>query len=411
MKILFLCSGDLKEEFSAASWVQSILSDLALQKGISLFIYFPKYGAKKKTVIVKGGVTYCQFPHTKSIYRVDKTAERFLQNEIEKISPSIIHVCGTEYPYALEVVNAAEKAGYLNKVLLVIQGLCSKIADHYCDGLPFHMIHGTTIRDFLKRDNVFWQRRKMFRRGKNELTAIKKVSHISGRTEWDKACTYFINPEATYYHCNEFLRTSFYDCKWEVKNCERHSIFISQYYYTIKGMHVLLDAVKLLTAEFPDIKIYTTGRQIPAKPFNIRESGYFRCLRKLIKKNGLQDKVISCGRLSEEEMCSQYLKANVFVSPSLIENSSNSIGEAMLVGCPVVSSYVGGVANFIKHDQNGLLHQSNAPYMLAHYIRKIFLDDDYAERLSNSARESAVQIFDRKNTIEELLRIYATISS
>ena len=410
MKILFLCSGDLNDnKFSAASWVQSILSDLSFRKEISLFVYFPKYGGKTKNVITQNGVTYCQFPHAKSIYKADKKAQLFLENEFKEIAPDVVHVCGTEYPYAQEAVNAAERVGILNRVLLVIQGLCSKISAHYCDGLSPRVVRGITLRDFLKRDNVFLQKRKMAVRGKNELAAIKKASHISGRTEWDKASSYFINPCATYYHCNEFFREPFYEQQWDVKKCERHSIFISQYYYTVKGLHILLDAVRLLKSEFPDIKVYTTGRPIPTKAFDIKESYYFRYLRKTIKKYGLQDKIISCGRLSGEEMCAQYLNANVFVSSSLIENSSNSIGEALLVGCPAISSFVGGANNFIDHGRNGLLYQFNAPYMLAHYIRKVFLDDDYAMSLSVRARESAKHLFDKNRNIEELLKIYAKI--
>lgn len=410
MKILFLCSGDIKEgRFYAASWVQSILSDLSLRNDIQLFVYFPQYGGRLKKW-TEERINYCQFAHTKSIYKVDKGVEDFFGTELSIVAPDIVHICGTEYPYTLEMVNAAKKKSLLDKVLLVVQGLCSKISEHYCDGLPLNVVYGTTIRDFLKQDNVIQQQHKMARRGKNEIAAIKKVKHISGRTEWDKACTSLVNTSARYYHCNEFLRDVFYRGKWEVTKCERHTIFISQYYYPIKGLHILLEAVKLLKEEFPDIKIYTTGRQISFKRFNIRESYYFKYLKKLIKKAGLQHKVTSCGYLSADEMCAQYMKANVFVSPSLIENSSNSIGEAMLVGCPVVSSCVGGVNNFIEHDYNGLLYQQNASYMLAHYIRKIFLDDDYAMKLSINARKSARQIFDKNKNIENLIIIYTKIA-
>lgn len=411
MRILFLCSGEVKEgQFCAASWVQSILSDLSLREGIQLFVYFPQYGGQLKRWTSANSINYCQFVHAKSIYKVDKAAELFFESELEVVAPDIVHVCGTEYPYALEMVNAAEKRDALDKVLLVIQGLCSKIANHYCDGLPLNVICGTTVRDFLRQDNVMQQRRKMAKRGKNEEAAIKKAKHISGRTDWDKACTSFLNANAAYYHCNEFLRDVFYCETWDVTKCERHTIFISQYYYTIKGLHVLLDAVKLLKEEFPDIKIYTTGRQFSFKPINIRESYYFKYLKKLIKRSDLQDVVTSCGYLSADEMCAQYKRANVFVSPSLIENSSNSIGEAMLVGCPVISSFVGGISNFIEHGHNGLLYQQNASYMLAHYIRNIFLDDDYAMKLSINARKSARQIFDKNNNIENLITIYTKIA-
>ena len=38
------------------------------------------------------------------------------------------------------------------------------------------------------------------------------------------------------------------------------------------------------------------------------------------------------GKLDSEEMCRRYLKSHVYLSASSIENSSNSVGEAMLLG-------------------------------------------------------------------------------
>ena len=58
----------------------------------------------------------------------------------------------------------------------------------------------------------------------------------------------------------------------------------------------------------------------------------------------MEDKIEFLGRLSAEGMKQAYLDANVFVMPSTIENSPNSLGEAMLLGVPCVAADVGGVA-------------------------------------------------------------------
>jgi glycosyltransferase involved in cell wall biosynthesis len=41
-------------------------------------------------------------------------------------------------------------------------------------------------------------------------------------------------------------------------------------------------------------------------------------------------------------MKSEYLNCKVFVSPSPIENSPNSVWDAEILGVPTVASYVGG---------------------------------------------------------------------
>ena len=71
-------------------------------------------------------------------------------------------------------------------------------------------------------------------------------------------------------------------------------------------------------------------------------------------------------------MCEQYLKANVFVLPSAIENSPNSLGEAMMLGTPTVVSDVGGVKNMIDHEKEGYVYQPDASYMIAYYAGRFF---------------------------------------
>ena len=108
-------------------------------------------------------------------------------------------------------------------------------------------------------------------------------------------------------------------------------------------------------------------------------------------------------------MRERYLKANVFVSPSLIENSSNSIGEAMLLGCPVVSSLVGGVNDFISDGVEGLLYQPSASYMLAHKIEQIFENNELVSKLSINARNRAQLLFNQKKNLQDLIKAYEII--
>ena len=52
---------------------------------------------------------------------------------------------------------------------------------------------------------------------------------------------------------------------------------------------------------------------------------------------------------SDTQMCEQMKKAQLLVSPSSIENSPNTVGEAMLMWLPVISSNVGGVSTMLKN--------------------------------------------------------------
>ena len=101
-----------------------------------------------------------------------------------------------------------------------------------------------------------------------------------------------------------------------------------------------------------------------------------------------------------------FLDANVFVLPSTIENSPNSLGEAMLLGVPCVASHVGGVANMLGPEE-GFLYQSTAPYMLAYYIQKVFAMEDATGELGQKAHSHAAVTHDPQTNLLDLLAIYS----
>ena len=345
---------------------------------------------------------------------IEKQVDTFSQI-LRLVEPDVIHIFGSEYVHSNSMTRACLEIGCINNVLLSIQGLVSVYAKHYTTGIPLFWKYYVTLRDFVYDNTGIYVGQRDFRkRGIIEENTIKKLKHISGRTDWDKACVFHINPDAEYHYCNETLRKSFYEHKWRLKNCIRHSIFISQGNYPVKGLHFMLEALPLILKHFPDTMVYVGGSDVVNLEANwkgslLRES-YGRYLLSLIKKYKLQNNIRFVGVLDETSMCNNFLSAHVFVSASTIENSPNSLGEAMILGVPVVSSDVGGVRNMIKHDEEGFIYQHDAPYMLAYYVMRIFLDDDLAERFSEKARAHAFLTHCKESNAETLIQIYHQIA-
>lgn len=337
------------------------------------------------------------------------------KNRIEKVllefEPDVIHIWGTEYFHTLTTIKIAEKNGYLDKCILYIQGIVSLYAKHYTEGLPNRVINMYTFRDFIRYSNISQARKTFIKNGVNEIEAIKRVKYIMGRTDWDQAGVQMFNSNANYYFCNESLRNSFYNYTWNIDKIERYSIFVSQCSYPIKGFHYVLEAMPEILKKYPKAHLYTTGRDL--LHLSIKEKflidSYQLYLIELIKKYKLKDHITFLGMLSEQEMCDRYLKSNVFVSASTIENSPNSVGEAMILGCPVVSSDVGGIKNMLTHEKEGFIYQSTAPYMLAYYVKKILGDDKLALEFSENSKKHANQTHNRKKNIERLYEIYDEI--
>ena len=319
---------------------------------------------------------------------------------------------GTEYGHSLSAVLAAESCGEINKVVISIQGMLSVYAEHTYANLPISVLKSWTIRDIIRMNNPIKAKQTMELRGTYEVQAIQKVHHIMGRTDWDRACTMEINPSAEYHFCNETLRPEFYLGEWNYEKCRKHSIFMSQGYNSIKGMHYMLEALNIIKRFYPDVKLYVTGTSPLSRNWieKQKRSVYVNYLEKLIRQYSLENSIVFLGSLNAEEMKEQYLLANVFASPSSIENSPNSVGEAMILGTPVVSSDVGGVKNMLTHNEEGFLYQHDAPYMLAFYAMELFENKEKCFEFSKNAKQHAKTTHDANQNLSALIDIYRSIA-
>lgn len=416
MRLVWLCNmmpGVVQEKrkgnASGGLWVDHVLTDLRKQEDLSLHIFCPD--SREEAEALDDRLSYETF-QTKLPGRYLPELEARFRTRIRELSPDVIHIWGTEFAHTLAMVNACEALGLLDRVVVSIQGLCSVYAPHYAEGVPHSVQKRFTFRDFLKQDNILQQQRSFAVRGDLEEKALRKVRHVIGRTDWDLACTSQINPEAAYHFCNETLRESFYEGQWQYDTCCRHRIFTSSCVYPIKGFHYLLEAFAEVRRVYPDAVLAVPGSSPVSDGIarKLRRSSYQKYLAELMEKHGLTGNVEFLGRLTADAMKEQYLKANVFVLPSTIENSPNSLGEAMLLGVPCVAADVGGVTTMLTHRQEGYVYQSTAPYMLAHYIKAVFAREDEAKELGQAARAHALQTHDPHRNLQELLSVYRTLA-
>lgn len=416
MKILWLCNTVIPlKEFETVekpeSWISAVFHEIVKEPELDLIYLYPdgKSEAEEKFVESAMFVNYKREPSDK----LEQFQIEQFKFFVKKYNPDIIQIFGSELPHALAMVKACEALGVSDKIVLTIQGLVSVISKHYNAYLPQKVINGYSFRDLIKRDNVKKGRGNFEIRGKYEEEAIKSVKHIIGRTDWDKACVRRLNPTVNYHYCSETMRKPFYEKTWDKENCEKHSIFLSQWYLPLKGLHLVLEAMVDLVKKYPDIHLYTTGRNLLDYSLKnkIRNTYYHNYCIKLIKQYKLENYITFLGYLDENAMCERYLKSNVFVSASSIENSSNSVGEAMLLGVPTVSSDVGGVKNLLIHNEEGFIYPADEPYMLAYYISEIFENQELAERFSKNSKKQANELYDLNKNISTLMSIYNEIVS
>jgi hypothetical protein len=168
------------------------------------------------------GATLQKIQINRTTYYLIPKHGNYWKHIYDDFNPDLVHVHGTETSNGMDFINACGN----RNVVVSIQGLVGIYERYYYGGIDEKtLLFNTTLRDIVRNDTIFQQRIDMQQRGIREKNIISSVEHIIGRTAWDKVHGYVYNPSAKYHFCDESLRESFYNNKWEYENCDKFSIF------------------------------------------------------------------------------------------------------------------------------------------------------------------------------------------
>lgn len=413
MRILWITNSPFPEVYkqlnlqapATVGWVHSAANALLQENDNLTFAVASFHEVDELKELKIKGVSHFLIPKELKTGFADTSKDYIWKLLKEQFKPDVIHIHGSEYPHSYAFVRACGP----EKVVLSIQGLVSVCERYYYGNIPFRkLLKSVTIRDLLRLDTVFSQRSDMKKRGDFERQLLTKVTHVIGRTSWDRDHVLTNNPKINYHFCNETLRPVFYKGEWKLEDCEPFRIFISQGHYPLKGFHQLIKALPLLLKNYPQTKVYVAGNNFFSSR-GWRINGYGKYINSLIEEYKLKNIIQFTGVLDQSQMMQQFLKAHVFVSPSAIENSPNSVGEAQLLGVPCVASYVGGTPDMIKQGETGLLYRFEEVEMLASNIARLFGNEELAIKLSDAGKKEAEYRHHRQKNAQQLHAIYSAI--
>lgn len=387
--------------YSSAKAAKDVIPDLEL--GVLVYSYGRIY---EKHIV--DGITYFLIP-TSDMSKEDSKQVKYCKDAIHDFQPDIIHIHGTEHSLA-----AATCRANIGSIPIVanIQGLAKPYSRYADGGLSLKdKILNITLLDFYRNTFILNARHSFLKRAKCEDFVLKNVGHVIGRTSWDKYHTITTNPNVTYHFMNETLRDIFYeDPKWSFSKCQRHTVFVSNSGSPLKGAHQMIKALPLILRHYPDTKVRFCGSSVLNNDLKskLHMQGYHLYLRRLVKKMNLHNHVEFLGQLSDVEMKQAFLDANVYVMPSAIENSPNSLCEAQILGVPSVAAYVGGTPDLVAHGISGYLYRYEEIEELAQIVISLFGCYDYSD-LCAQEHKVALCRHDKLHNAERLNDIYQNI--
>jgi len=317
--------------------------------------------------------------------KTDHHILEYCQQVIKRFSPDLIHVHGSEEAWGLV-------AGACNvPTVLSMQGVLSGC-------LPFFWGTSEPLqRLVMPREVKLWLEWSLWQ-APRERRIFRRARHFIGRTQWDRAWQEALQPRGRYWPVGELLRAAFYETVWELDQAERFTLFSTTSSLPLKGMDVLIRAVAILRKRFPLVQL-CIGGYVP-------RHGWGAYLRRLVRKLRLEKQVSFLGYLSSQEIVQHLTRSHIYVLPSHIENSSNSLCEAQLVGLPCVASCTGGVPSLVEHGQTGLRCPRGDHLAVSGRISALFENDDWACQIGVRARSVAQHRHAPEVVTRDLLKAY-----
>lgn len=233
-----------------------------------------------------------------------------------------------------------------------------------------------------------------------EKEIVCHCKRFLGRTEWDRAIVDIYASKAQYWYCSEFLREPFYNAMKAWKRTEHSIIKIVSVLSTpvYKGHDLILKTARLL--------IENTDLKFEWHVFGVYEMKVFA------KKLGISpssNRVIIRGTVAADNLVQELLSSDIYVHPSYIDNSPNSLCEAQMVGVPCIAVNAGGVSSLIKDKVSGFLVPANDPVMMASKILCLVNNKELALSFSENGSQTAKIRHDKKQIVSNILECYKAI--
>ena len=175
--------------------------------------------------------------------------------------------------------------------------------------------------------------------------------------------------------------------------------YVSRGFEPARGFFEYMQSLEILCQKLPDAHFLLVGGE---NVFYSAKPGEKSYREQAIEKYDIDlDRVHFTGRLVHEgfRKVIQISSAHVYLTRPLF--LSWSAVEAMSMGAPIIASDHALVREFMQHEENALLVETNDPDAIAAAVVRLVEDRELSRRLGNTARNSIVDKYDIAHTVAQ----------
>ena len=331
-----------------------------------------------------------------------EAARRALIDVVDRFRPDIIQCFGSEWPHAaiaedVDVPVVVHMMGFLNIYYPSID-----MAVGRSGGAPKTAPWRAAIRKLL-----FWRRNHgdavsvLEQNAAFERRVMRANRFFLGRTEWDKNIVKYYAPGSRYFEVSEPIRFPFLEeaGSWRYHLTGTLRLFTLASADDRKGLEIILRTAKLL-------------KELVGIEFEWRIAGHKEGFDRFERRCGIRHDEVNIhllGMLEAEDVVDELKGADLCIHASIIDNSPRAVCESQLVGCPTISSNVGGVPQLVEHGVTGFLYPYNEPHTLAFLIANLYGQREQLTAVSKAASSLARRRHDPKTIVERMLDVYKEV--
>jgi glycosyltransferase involved in cell wall biosynthesis len=187
-------------------------------------------------------------------------------------------------------------------------------------------------------------------------------------------------------------------CRAQYANSRQPIVFAVGRLVHEKGFHLLINAIPIILAEFPDTRFVIAGRGPEASH-----------LTQQVERLGVAEHVIFPGFISDDDRDGLYKVAACAVFPSLYEPFGIVALEAMAAGCPTIVADVGGLREVVRHGKTGLIVHRDDAHSLALGVMSVLRDPERAALRAAEAEEVVQREYNWDTIAAHTIDIYRRV--
>ncbi len=163
----------------------------------------------------------------------------------------------------------------------------------------------------------------------------------------------------------------------------------------MKGQDRAIKGFSRVAKDFPNLKLIVAGNgsfSSSKKGIGLSKAEkWLSQLREIVKTLKIENRVIFTGHLTHSELQAAYERCELTILPSILEGFGLVVIESWLYKKPTIVSSRAGVAEIVKHEENGLLFDPDDPNDLSDKISVLLSNQDLASDLSENGFKTSRQ--------------------